>query len=218
EATRWEHLRSRGLTATATVENAQFRENSDGEHGYYLDTRVAACDCVLSVRVTKILGHPFGSPIPIRYDPRDHSNAVPLVDRPPSHLTIGLAAFLAVLAPCMALAGWWFHRQRRCRVLFRRSAEERPVTFRTWKRSLGNTHHHFFVLYDASGSERGVPICCVPVPSMYLRRLRADDVLFLSGDGGRPSVALRHGRRAILPCSPAKPARWEQELRNNERL
>jgi hypothetical protein len=217
EATRWEHLRSRGLSTTATVQNAQFRENSDGEHGYYLDARAATCDCVVSVRVTTIEDHPYGSLIPIRYDPLDYSNAVPLVDRPPSHLTIGFVVFFAVFAPCVALAGWWLLRRHRCKTLFRRSTDQRPVTFQAWKRSLGNTHY-FLVLHDAGAPERGEPICCVPVPSSCLRRLRADDVLFLIGHGGQPSVALRRERRVILSCGPAKPGHWEQALRDNERV
>jgi hypothetical protein len=211
---RWQNLRSRGVTATATVVDSEFRTGSDG--GYYLDALVSTCGCRMSVKVTMIADHPWGSLIPVRYDPRDHSNAVPLVDRPPSHLAIGFAAFIAVFTPCAVLAGWWLRMRRRCKTFVRRSPEVRPVTFEAWKRSLGNTHY-FLVLYDSGASRHGDPICCVPVPWTCLRRLRSDDVLWLYGHGGQPSVVLRRARRIILPCGPAKPGRWEQAKRVYER-
>jgi hypothetical protein len=215
QTVRWENLRTRGVIAPADIMYTQSVDDGDNGSKYYVHAVVERCNCIVVVRV-RTQDHNAAAPILVRYDPRDTSNAVPLIDRPPNHLAAGVVAFIATVVPCAALAGWWLRRRRRCRNLFRRSAEQRPVTFSAWKRSLGNTHH-FLVLYEAGASERDEPICCVPVPAMYLRRLRADDELLLYGCGARPAVALRHGRRAILPCGPAKPGRWEQALRDDER-
>jgi hypothetical protein len=213
QTVRWENLRTRGVTASAYVMHTQTID--DGGVKYYVDASVEECGCMVTVRVNSA-AYDSAAPILIRYDPRDHSNAVPVVNRPHSSLAIGLAAFVAVLAVLAVLAAWPLYTRRRCKAVVRKSGEPRPVMFLVWRRFLGNAHH-FLVLYDTNASGRSEPLCCVPVPFMSLRRLRADDVLSLYGDGSRPAVLLRRARRIILPCGPAKPGRWEHELRTNER-
>jgi hypothetical protein len=217
QTVRWENLRSRGLTTTAFVEYSYLEDIGSGNHAHYLSARVLACDCTFNVRVATVDPHPPGSLMPIRYDPRDHSNVVPLVDRTASALGIGIVTFFGVLAAGAALAGSWFRMRHRCKTVVRRYEEKRPVVFDAWKRSFGGNTHYFLVLYAARASERSEPICCVPVLSLSLRRLRDDDVLLLYGHGSQDSVALSREGTVILPCGPAKPGSWEQSLRGEKR-
>jgi hypothetical protein len=210
---RWENLRSRGVNSPAHVLYTQTVDGGDNGDRYYLHALVDACDCVLVVRVTST-AFDGARPTSVRFDPRDHSNAVPLVYRPASTLGIGVAAGVGALALTTALAGSWFHTRRRWKKkLDRSSGESRPVRFQAWKRSLEGSTHYFLLLFDPGASPGADPICCVPVLQLSLRRLRADDVLTLYGHGGQDAVALRREGNVILPSGPVKPGRWEQSLR-----
>jgi hypothetical protein len=212
---RWENLRSRGRTVSAYVIATYSQDNGNGGSDYYLATLVDACECNFTVKVTTLDGHPFGSRFPIRYDPQDHSNVVPLVDRPGSTLGIGIAAFVAVLLTGVVIAASWLRKRRRSKALVYRSSERRAVTFRACQRQFGDNKQYFLLLFDAATGNQGDPICCVPVLWLQLRRLRDDDVLLLHGNGGDGSVALRGEGTVILPSGPAKPGRWEHSLRGS---
>jgi hypothetical protein len=209
ETVRWENLRSRGVTAQALIVDTTIVDEGDG-YNYYLKTDVAECHCFVTVRVTSIDDHEWWTSIPIRFDPRDHSNAVPLVDRPGDNLAVGIVFFVITLAALATTEALIVRRRLRCRALLRHAADERSVKFRVWRRQGGKS---YLVLYDAGTSDWDTPICCVPVSRRSVRRLRAHDVLRLYSSPDLASVALRKEGTVILPTGTVKAGRWEQSRR-----
>ena len=210
---RWENLRSRGENATADVVYTWYTGNDSDGHRYYLYTHAAACYCDLVVRVTELDDHFSGTVIPVRFDPRDHSNVVPLVDRPGDWLGVGIAFYLALLITAAVLATRWLRTRRRCKAVVHSDAHATPVKFRAWQRTFGNSTVNYLVLYDAATRAWDEPLCCVPVFSMSLRKLVASDVLMFYGNGARGAAALRRERDVILPSGPVKAGRWEHSRR-----
>src|SRR5262249_29598251 len=148
-----------------------------------------------------------------RFDPRDHSNVVPRVDRPADWLGVTIVVYIAISITAAVLAAMWFRSRRQRKSVVHSGAQPTAVKFRTWQRTFGNSTVNYLVLYDATTPAWDEPLCCVPVFSMSLRKLAAFDILMLYGNGMHGSAALRRERKIILPSGPVKAGRWEQALR-----
>jgi hypothetical protein len=210
---RWENLRSRGENAAASVVQTWYTGNENDGYRYYAETYVDACACTLVVRVNNPDAHQSGSFIPVRFDPKDHSNVVPRVDRPADWLGVGIAVFIATSITAAALATMWLRTRRRCKAVVHSAEQATAVKFRAWRRTFGNGTVNYLVLYDAATPAWDEPLCCLPVLSMSLRKLAAFDVLMLYGNGMHGAAALRRENKIILPSGPVKAGRWEQSLR-----
>jgi hypothetical protein len=189
-------------------------DDDDGGSNFYVYASVEECSCSFALHVTTLASHPDGSTIPIRYDPRDHTNAVPLVDRPDSNLAVSIIFFLitVVVVATIVCSSW---RQRtRCRALLKTSGPSRQVQFRAWRRRLGDNKEYYLELHDAQAVDWNEPLCCVPVTRSSIRRLQPNDGLNFYGDLGSASVgALRREGTVVLPTSDIKPGAWEHDLR-----
>jgi hypothetical protein len=212
QTVRWENLRTRGVTAPAYILYTQTVGNDNDGYKYYVHADVGGCDCVVVVRVTSP-DLDSTTPILVRYDPRDHSNAVPMRDRPASTLGIGIAICAGVFVIGLLMTGMRLRMRRRCKSLVQHSAEKRSVTFRAWRRRFGDNKEYYLLVYEAETRDHGEPICCMPITWLTLRRLRAEDVLLLYSGGSNGAAALRREGTIILPSGPVKPGRWEQSLR-----
>jgi hypothetical protein len=211
---RWEHLRSRGVNTIGIVEETNTVNGGDNPDSYYLRVSLDGCDCNLVVRVTTLVDHPVSSKMPVRYDPQDHSNAVALVDRPADWLWLGITCYIATLITAAVLAATRLRAYRRRKSFLHTCAERTSVKFRVWGRTFGNSAIRYLVVYDAATSGWDEPICCVPVLSYRLRKLRADDQLILYGNGEHDGAVLRREQTIIVPSGPVMPGRWEQSLRS----
>jgi hypothetical protein len=212
DSVRWENLRSRGRTAWGTVVASETQSDGDSGSLLYVFATVDECTCTLKVRVTTLEDHPDFSVIPVRYDPHDLSNAVPLVDRPTNDLPasiVGLALTVAVITPIWIKA--W--RRRRSRGLLTALGSKRPVTFQAWRRQVGDSAQHYLVLFDAGSSASKEPLCCVPVTKRSIQRLDSGDVLQLYGNGVVGDAALRREGAVVLPTGDVKAGSWEQQGR-----
>jgi hypothetical protein len=215
DSVRWENLRSRGQTAWGTVVDSETDSNGDSGSLLYVFANVEECSCTLKVRVTTLDGHPDFSVIPLRYDPQDLSNAVPLVDRPTDDLLasmVGFAITIAVIAPIW-IKVW--RRRKRSRRLLTAQVTTRAVTFQAWRRNFGDSSQHYLVLFDAGSSPSKEPLCCVPVTRRSIRRLGCDGILQLYGDGIVGDVALRCEGTVVVPSGDVKAGTWEERERRD---
>jgi hypothetical protein len=214
DTVRWENLRSRGRTASAMILGSDTVDDGDGGSNFYVYVSVDQCSCMFKLGVTTLDSHPDGSTIPIRYDPRDRTNAVSLVDRPGSNLAVSIIFFLitAVVVATIACSSW--RRRARCRALLATPPARRQVTFRSWQRRLGDTKQYYLELYDAQVANWSEPLCCVPVSRSSIRRLRPNDSLNFYGDPSNASIgALSRERTILLPTSDIQSGAWEHDLR-----
>jgi hypothetical protein len=159
--------------------------------------------------VATLIDHDYGSEIPVRYDPSDHSNAVPLVDRPADDLPVSIGFYIVTIGVLVWVFVYVRRRRRRNHAALENPMSKRTVTFEAWRRSCGDASQHYLVLFDAA-AETAEPLCCVPVAQRTLRRLEPNDVLQLyeSGDVGSPAALRREGN-VILPTADVRPGSWE---------
>jgi hypothetical protein len=212
DAVRSQNLHSRGRNVSGVVVDTRTVDDGDDGSRYYAYASVDDCGCILKVRLADD-SYIDGSSIPIRYDPNDHSNAVPLVDRPANDHLASVVLFIiaGVVLGAIQLRAWW--RRRRCRALLAAQLEQRSMRFEAWRRQYGDTTKYYLVLYDASCSNANEPFCCVPVTRRSIQRLRDGDVLQLYGAPEHGVVALRAEGTVVLPTADPKPGAWERHNR-----
>jgi hypothetical protein len=92
DTVRWENLRSRGRDATGFIVDTKTVDNGDSGTTHYVYASVDDCDCTVKLRVADD-SLAIGATIPVRYDPRDHSNAVALVDGANGELVPAIGSF-----------------------------------------------------------------------------------------------------------------------------
>jgi Protein of unknown function (DUF2510) len=91
-----------GVIVQAKVVSQDHESDDDGAYDY-LWVLIPSCQCRVQLPTTNLAGHPVGSKIGVRYDPKNPSDARPMVDNNDVWLLDGFYVALAIFGLCI----WW---------------------------------------------------------------------------------------------------------------
>jgi hypothetical protein len=213
-------FRSQRLRMYGVVSEGTIIARTDGDNWYRTDVvvHVNECSCTIPMTVTKPYKYQVGSVLGVRFDPRDPSNAQPLVDRPADNNDLlDLLALVAIGGVALLLGSSVLirtkRRRRRERAFMQRHAPMVAVRAEPWHRRSRWSARHYLVLFDAANANDA--LICVPVRRKNIACIQHDYVLSLYGSAerGRPAV-VAFDQKVIASSVAAKAGHWEQEQRD----